>query len=77
MEGEIKKHIEKYHHQVLLQIRKEMYEDKEYRPNDIINDNEKYKHDDSLDTVSEDEETDGEDDDAFLAKFDEDGWLIE
>ena len=76
-EGEIKKHIEKYHHQVLLQIMKEMYEDKEYRPNDIIKDNEKYKHDDSLDTVSEDEETDGEDDDAFLAKFDEDGQLID
>ena len=49
------------------------YEDKEYGPDDIIKDNEKNKHDDSLDTVSEDEETDGEDDDAFLAKFDDDG----
>ena len=76
-ESKIKKHIEKYHHRVLLQIMKEMYENKEYRPNDIIKDNEKYKHVDSLDTVSEDEETDGEDDDAFLAKFDEDGQLID
>ena len=51
-----------------------MYEDKEHRPNDIIKDNTKKS---MIDTVSEDEETDGEDDDAFLAKFDEDGRLIE
>ena len=72
-EGKIKKHIEKHHHKVLLQIRKRMYEDKEYAPNDIIKVDEKNKHDDSLDTGSEDEETDDEDDDGFLAKFDEDG----
>ena len=53
------------------------HEDKEYGPDDIIKDHEKNKHDYSLDNVSEDEKTDGEDDDAFLAKFDENGRLIE
>ena len=47
-----------------------MYEYKEYTPNDIIKVDEKNKHD-------EDKETDDEDDDAFLAKFDEYGRLIE
>ena len=45
---------------MLLQIRKDIYE----------------AHDDSLDTVSGDEQTDGEDNDSFLAKFDQDGNLI-
>ena len=54
-----------------------MFEDKEYAPNDTIKVDEKNKHDDSLDTFSEDKETDDERDDAFLAKFDEDGRLIE
>ena len=54
-----------------------MYEGKEYTPNDIIKVDEKKKHDDSLDTISEDEETDDEDNDAFLAKIYEDGRLIE
>ena len=38
---EIKKHIEKDHYQVVLQIRKEMYEDKEDGSDGIIKDNEK------------------------------------
>ena len=59
-DDEIKRHIEKDHYEMVLQIRKDMYEEL----------------DDSLDTVSGDEETDGEDDEAFLAKFDEDGNLI-
>ena len=45
---------------MVQQKRKDMYEE----------------HDDSLNTVSGDEETDGEDDEAFLVKFDEDGNLI-
>ena len=75
-EDSIKKHIEKDHFQVLLQIRKEMYEDQDDGSNGNPKYNVKHKHDDSLDTVSEDEETDGEDDEAFLAKFDDDGNLI-
>ena len=59
-DDKIKRHIEKDHYEMVIQIRKDMYEE----------------HDDSLDTVSGDEETDGEDDEAFLAKFDEDGNLI-
>ena len=58
--NKIKRHIEKDHYEMVLQIRKDMSEE----------------HDDSLDTVSGEEETDGEDDDAFLAKFDQDGNLI-
>ena len=38
---EIKKPKEKYHYQVVLQIRKEMYEDKEDGSDGIIKDNEK------------------------------------
>ena len=71
---EIKKHIEKDHFQVLLQIKKEMYEDNEDESDDNVKD--KNKHDDSLDSVSEGEETDIEDDDAFLDRFDDDGNLI-
>ena len=62
--NDIKKHIEKDHFKVLLQIRKEMYEEED-------------GSDTSLDTVSEYEDTDDEDDEAFLAKFDDDGNLIE
>ena len=45
---------------MVQQKRKDMYEE----------------HDDSLNTVSGDEETDGEDNEAFLANFDEDRNLI-
>ena len=68
----IKNHIQKDHYQVLLQIRKEMYEDAD----EDDGSNDKHKQDDSLDTVSDYDETDVEDDEAFLAKFDDDGNLI-
>ena len=45
---------------MVVQIRKDMYEEQ----------------DDSLDTISGEEDTDGEDDEAFLAKFAEDGNLL-
>ena len=40
-EGKLKQHIKKHHPKVLLQMRKEIYEDKEYAPNDIIKVDEK------------------------------------
>ena len=66
--NDIKKHIQNDHSQVLLQIRKEMYEASD--EDDGSNDKHKHKH-----TVSDYDETDGEDDEAFLAKFDDDGNL--
>ena len=54
-DDKIKRHVEKYHYEIVLQIRKDIYEE----------------HDDSLDAVSGDEETYGENNDAFLAKFDQ------
>ena len=68
----INKHIQKDHYQVLLQIRKEIYEDAD--EDDRFND--KHKQDDSLDTVSDYYEMDGEDDEAFLTKIDDDRNLI-
>ena len=69
--NDIKKHIQADHYQVLLQIRKEMYEDAD----EDDGSNDKHQQDDSLDTVSDYDETDGEDDEAFLAKLDDDGNL--